>query len=236
MITATNTTTDRTLYRLLAWLSPSFPVGAYGYSHGIEYAVETELVKDRNTLSTWIEGILRFGAGRLDGAFLASAWRAVRHNDEARLVEVARRAAACRATAESALESSAQGLAFVTAVEQAWSEPQLTLWLTRLRAASTEPSHAVVVGTAAAADGLPLDPVLYAYLAAFAANLVSAGVRLIPLGQGDGQRTIAWLEPAVTDAARVARHVRLDDLGAATLNVDWTSARHETQYTRLFRS
>jgi urease accessory protein len=83
---------------------------------------------------------------------------------------------------------------------------------------------------------VPLEPALAAFLQAFAANLVSAGVRLVPLGQSDGQLVVAALEAAVAAAARQALATPLDEVGTAAPIVDWCSMRHETQYTRLFRS
>ena len=90
------------------------------------------------------------------------------------------------------------------------------------------------VGAAAAAHDIAVAPVLEAYLHAFAANIVSAGVRAIPLGQSDGLHVLAALEPVIVAAA--ARVCPIEDLGSAAIMVDWASAIHETQYTRLFRS
>jgi urease accessory protein len=216
--------TDASLYRLMTWLSPAYPVGAYSYSHGIEYAVEAGLVTDRDTLTTWVETIIAHGSGRVDAALLAATWR-----NPQRLADVATLAKAWRGTAETALESAAQGAAFLAATRAAWPNDALE------HVGSNLPLP-VAVGAAAAAHGIALEQTLLAYLQAFAANLVSAGVRLIPLGQTDGQRAIAALEGSVTAAAHAALDADLETLGTATPMVDWCSMRHETQYTRLFRS
>jgi urease accessory protein len=92
------------------------------------------------------------------------------------------------------------------------------------------------VAAAAAGHGIALAPALRAFLQAIATNWVSAGVRLIPLGQTQGQRALATLEPAVEETAQRALAATLDDLGASAFRADLASARHETQYTRLFRS
>src|SRR3954453_14169341 len=105
MATATAMSNDAALYRLLAWLSPAYPIGGFSYSHGLEWAVEAGLVRDRATLVDWIKGILRHGAGRIDGALLAAAWRAARQDDAAALDAIAELAAAWRGSAETALES-----------------------------------------------------------------------------------------------------------------------------------
>jgi urease accessory protein len=232
---ATTITTEAALYRLLTWLSPGFPVGAYSYSHALEAAVEAARVHDAGTLGTWIEGILAHGTAGADAIFLAASWRAVQADDRDRFVAAAERAAAMRGSAELALESTAQGAAFVGVVEATWNVPALHGWRARLPA-DIAITYPVAVALAAALAGLPLPATLSAYLQAFAANLVSAGVRLIPLGQSDGQRVLARLEPAVARAAETALARGLDDAATATPMIDLLSMRHEGQYTRLFRS
>lgn len=227
-------TQNGALYRLLAWLSPAFPVGAYSYSHGLEYAVEAGLVDDRATLTAWVEAILRHGAGRVDASVFCESYAAVRDGDGGRLRDVAARAGAMRGTAETALESQAQGAAFLVAVLDAWPTPAITGWRERL--GDEAPVYAVAVAMAAATHGVPLDSALAAFLQGFVGNLISAGLRLIPLGQTDGQIALAALEPAVADAAAAAQARPFADIGTATPMVDWTSMQHETQYTRLFRS
>jgi urease accessory protein len=230
---ATTMTADAALYRLMTWLSPGYPVGAYSYSHGVEYAVEAGLVRDRETLCQWIAQALRHGAGLVDAALLAAAWRAVDATETPRLDAVMALAKAWRGSAEMALESRAQGTAFLAATRAAWPQPRLDEAALRCRGEAMLP---VAVGVAASAHGVALPPTLRAYLHAFASNLVSAGVRLIPLGQTEGQRAIAALEPDVDGALRLALGTPLDDIGTASPMLDWCSMRHETQYTRLFRS
>lgn len=224
------------LYRLSAWLSPAFPVGAYTYSAGLEYAVESGRVTSARTLERWLGDMLRFGAGRVDGGFFCAAWRAAMDGDAAALDAVVERADVLRPTAELALESASQGEAFLKAVTEAWPHEGHVAVAASLRRTGRKPAYAVAVGAVCGMHAIPLEPALVAFLHALTANLVSAGVRLIPLGQTDGQRVVAALRPIVAEAADAVRDVALDDIGAATPMVDWTSMRHETQYTRLFRS
>lgn len=231
ILTRMGMTTDAALYRLMTWLSPAYPLGAFSYSHGLEYAVETGSMKTGADLADWIGVVLEQGAGRIDGALLAAAWRAMQENDERRLAEVCELAGAWRGSAETALESAAQGAAFVTITRAAWPHPALEGCGSVIGV-----SLATAVGAAASLHAMPLQPVLLAYLQSFAANLVSAGVRLVPLGQTDGQRAMAALEPVVARATEAALAARLDELGTAAPLVDWCSMKHETQYTRLFRS
>lgn len=225
------------LYRLLAWLSPAFPTGGFSYSHGLEYAVEAGLVRDRATALAWIDGVLRQGTGRLDAGLFALAWRAVDAGNDPELLEIAELAAALRGTAELRLESAQQGKSFLLAAETGWPSDRIAGLVAALAAAEIEASLPVSVAMAAAAHGLALEPSLAAYLQGFAANLVSAAVRLVPLGQSDGLRLVAALETATQIAVSSGLAIASrDDLGAASPMIDWCSMRHETQYTRLFRS
>jgi urease accessory protein len=221
------------LYRLMAWLSPAFPVGAYAYSHGIEWAVEAGAVGDRDTLGGYVAAILRDGAGRSDAILFAHAFRAAKAGDAPGLRAVAELAAALPASAERHLETRQQGAAFIAAISAAWPAPSLALFQS---VADLPASYPVAVAIAAAAHGVALEPALACYLQAFAANLVSAGVRLVPLGQSDGQRIVARLETDVASVSAAARNAPLDAVGGAAFLGDIAAMRHETQHTRLFRS
>jgi urease accessory protein len=216
----------------MTWLSPAYPVGGFSYSHGLEWVVETGKLRDAAVLGDWIEDVLRLGAGRTDAIFLAEAWRAVAGGDTKRLHDVAELAAAFAPSAERHLETMAQGTAFLTATQAVWPSPVLA----PLMIDGAQVAYPVAVGASAAAHGLPLPATAQAFVQAFAANLVSAGVRLIPLGQTDGLRVIARLEPVIPAIVERALASSLDDIGGAAIAADVASMRHETQYTRLFRS
>jgi urease accessory protein len=234
----TTMTTSTELYRLLAWFSPSYPIGAFSYSHGVEYAVETGRVTDVATLTQWIAQILRHGAGWVDAVLLKEAHAAA--DDMARLDELADLAAAWRGTAEMALESTQQGGSYLSVTRAAWGQgnEKVTQTLDAFAALREDKPVplCIAVGVAAGAHKLSVETVLAAYLHAFAVNLVSAAVRLIPLGQTDGQRTLAALMPVVESIVPCALACSVEDCGTASPMVDLTSMMHETQYTRLFRS
>jgi urease accessory protein len=234
MATASSTPIDAgSLQRLLSWLSPAYPVGAYTYSHGLERAVEDGAVRDRATLAAYIGAVLEAGAGRIDGALLVAAHRAAEAGNGAALDEVADLAAAWRGTAETALETMAQGSAFLRVTNAAWPDARLAAFAARHGHAV---AHPVALGAAAAWHGVPLRATLFGFLSAFSANIVSAGVRLVPLGQTDGQHATAALLPAIEAATEAALTADLDTIGTAAPVLDLFSLRHETQYTRLFRS
>ena len=219
----TTTTTMTNGLRLLAWLSPAFPTGAFAYSHGLEWAVETGDVRDEATLRSWLADVLANGTGRTDTILLRHAHRAAR--DPAALADIAERALATAAGRERHNEALAQGQAFVLAAAP-WTMPPVP----------RETPYAVAVGALAGAHDIPEDDTAAAYLQAFASNLISAAVRLVPLGQTAGLRVLAALEPVILDTAAETKIAALDEIGGCAFRSDIAAMRHETQYTRLFRS
>ncbi len=221
------------LYRLLTWLSPSFPVGGFSYSSGIEWAVEVGDITAAASLREWLASVLADGPGFCDGVFLAQAHRAAELGDDAGLRDIAELAAAFVPSRERQLETSAQGRAFIEIARSAWNCDGLERIIAGCEGIIVYP---VAVGLVSAAHAIPLAPTLYGFLHALTSNWISAASRLIPLGQTDSQRVLASLEPVVSATARRAIAATLDDLGSASFRADLASMRHETQYTRLFRS
>ena len=221
------------LYRLMAWLSPAYPIGAFSYSGGIEWAVEAGDVRDAETLREWLAVMLAEGGGFCDGVFFVHAHRATKAADGAALHAAAELAAALAPSKERFLETTAQGRAFLEATRAAWPCAALD----RFAAIWTGPvALPVAVGVACAGHGIACVLALPAFLHALVANWISAGVRLIPLGQTDGQRVLAALEDIVSATATRALATALDEIGSAAFRADLATMRHETQYTRLFRS
>ena len=220
------------LLRLMAWLSPAFPVGAFSYSSGIEWAVETGDIADVATLKDWLHVMLTDGGGYCDAILFAQAHRAAVAKDDKALRDVAELAAAFAPSKERHLETTAQGNAFMEAA-RAWPCEAVV----RLKTVWDGPvAYPVAVGVTAAGHGIAPEQALPAYLHALTANWVSAGVRLIPLGQTQGLHVLASLEGAMIETAQRAGAASLDDLGSSAFRADLSSALHETQYTRLFRS
>lgn len=220
------------LVRLMTWLSPAFPVGAFTYSHGLEWAIEDGTVRTAGDLEAWIGDVLVHGAGRSDGLLFAAAYRAA--GEPETLVEVAELGHALQPSRERRLEAGAQGKAFVGAIADTWGAPSLVALAARLKPVPVV--YAVAVGVASADHGLDLAAAVEAYLTAFAANLVSAAVRAVPLGQTQGQQVIRNLAPAIAALAATVCAGSLADIGGCALRADIASMLHETQYTRLFRS
>jgi urease accessory protein len=243
------TTTEAALLRLLAWLSPAFPTGGFAYSHGIEWAVESGDIPDETSLRDWLEEVLAHGAGRSDAILLHHAHRAAHDPDAlAAVAELAEAAGPCRERRKETLD---QGNAFMLAVA-AWcphpqplptrgrgdtlSSPSPLVGEGRGGGEWTAVAYPVAVGALAGRHGIDAHAAACAYLQAFTANLISAAVRLVPLGQSAGLRVLASLEPVLLKTATDAAQASLDDLGGCAFRSDLAAMRHETQYTRLFRS
>ncbi len=224
---------NEALYILSAWFSPSYPVGAFSYSHGLEMAVEKGLITDQISSENFVRHILTHGAGQLDAQLLSAAYKAAQSDDDKALKEVAELSAVFGATKELTLESHAQGAAFLKVTRDCWPNTALD----RLVKAWPGPyAYSISVGVAAAGAKLALEATLTAYLHGFAANLVSALVRLVPLGQTDGQKTTTALMATITQLAQNPPAGNLDQLASSTQMLDFFSMQHEDQYTRLFRS
>jgi urease accessory protein len=221
------------LYRLIAWLSPAYPVGAFSYSSGLEWAVEAGDVTTAHALGQWLATLLSDGAGFCDAVLFTHAYRACTTSNDDTLREVSELAAALAPSRERFLETTAQGRAFLDTTQLVWPCPAFDRFN---KIHPGPPAYPIAVAVAAAGHELPLEQSLSAYLQALAANWVSAGIRLIPLGQTDGQRVIVALEPVVEATVKRALAAALDDAGGAAFRADIAAMRHETQYTRLFRS
>jgi urease accessory protein len=233
-MTMDTTTADRGApLPLFIWLSPAFPVGAFAYSHGLEWAVEAGDIVDARSLQGWLADLLEFGAPRSDAILFSAAFRAAAAAHWQELIDINALAVALTASAERRLETTAQGTAFVAAARAAWD-------CEAMRRLESTPegrvAYSVAVAAAASGHGLPLDMSLEAFALAQVANLVSAALRLGPIGQTEGQTILAALLPRVRSLAHEAQTASLADLGGSAFRSDIAAMRHETQYSRLFRS
>ncbi|MBE9639463.1 urease accessory protein UreF [Salipiger mangrovisoli] len=204
-----------TLHQLF---SPSFPVGAFAYSHGLETLVQEGRISTAAQLQGWLEAVLEHGAGWSDAVLLAQVAQG------ADAAELAALATALTPSAERRLETVKQGEAFASTVSDLW---QVNI---------VPAPYPVAVGQAVRALDLPLLPALQLYLQAFAANLAAAGIRLVPLGQTEGQGVIRALSPLCEALAERAMTASLDEIGGFAPLSDIASQRHETLYSRIFRS
>jgi urease accessory protein len=216
---------------LAIWFSPMFPVGAFAYSHGLEWAHEAGDIGDAKDLRDWLTTLVQRGALHNDAIVLGEAYGAALQEDAQRLAEINELALAMATSRERRLETATQGNAFLLAIKKSWPCENLDL-----PDASEDVAYPVAVALATAGHNLPLDATLDMFCLGFVSNLVSAAIRLGIIGQTDGQRVLAALVPIIRETARERAGNDLDDLGGSAFRSDLASLCHETQYTRLFRS
>lgn len=221
IITITSMADPSSTLRLMAWLSPAFPVGAFSYSHGLERAASDGCVGD---LGAWLDGLVRHGTGWNDAVIVAEAWRRGRAGGD--IGELAELAEAMTGSAERHLETMAQGGAFAKAVA-GWTEGL---------ALPENCAYPVLFGASAGFNGLPLEETIAAYCQAFISNQIQAGIRLSLLGQERGVVLLRAMEATIIDIAARAASSSLDDLGGSAFIAEIAAMNHETQYSRLFRS
>jgi urease accessory protein len=214
------------LLRLMAWLSPAFPVGGFAWSGGLERAVADRMVTSASDLTSWLETILLHGSLWNDAVLFSSAFEAVDQRDA--LKDLSELGLALAGSAERHAETLSLGQAFVTAAI-AWPHAVLQLLPKQV-------PFPVAVGAISAAHGVPKTSAIAAYLHAAVSQSVSAGIRLGVCGQAHGVGILAGLESLVREVAEKAQGATLDDLGGAAVQAEIASLRHETQHSRLFRS
>lgn len=219
--------------RLMAWLSPAFPVGAFAYSHGLEWAVERGWIRDRGTLTEWLRDLVTCGSIRNDMILLCEAWRCASNGRWPVLAEANALALALQPSAERRLETVTQGNAFLETVRSAWDREGLDAVADAI---GPDAAYPVAVGAVTAVQNLGCAETLNAFGVAAVSNLASATIRLSAIGQTDAQRAIAALLPDLASCAAMAEQSTLNDIGGAVYRSDIASLAHETQYTRLFRS
>jgi urease accessory protein len=214
------------LLRLMMLLSPSFPVGGFAYGHGLEQAASDGQVRDAAALQEWLTSLLAQGSQWNDAVLLTEAHR--RAAAGMALAEVAELAEALGGSKERHLEQQNLGGAFISAVKAgSLSIPEEL---------GERAAYPVAVGAAAAVQGIDAASAVTAFLHAFASNQIQCAIRLGILGQAGGVRLLAELEAVILETASKAAASTLDDLGSNTIAAEIASMKHETLYSRIFRT
>jgi urease accessory protein len=225
--------TDIRLVRLLQLASPALPVGAFSYSQGLEAAVEKNIVRDAPTAAQWIGDLLEYAVARMDAPVLLRSIAAWGASDFAATDHWNALFLASRETAELRAETVQMGYSLrklLTELEEANEKARAYL------ACLEEVAFPTSFAYAAAQWQIPAQPALVAYLWAWLENQVMAAVKVLPLGQTDGQRMLLTLGERVDAVAQRAARVDDAELGSFAPALALVSSHHETQYSRLFRS
>lgn len=213
--------TSKDFLTALQWLSPAFPVGSFAYSHGLEWAISAEHVTQEAELLEWVRDLIQFGSGRNDALLVSLGYQA---HDIQVLQDLNEHALALSASRERQAETVFQGQAFVKTLNDVWGHDLPSL------------CYPVAVGAAARLETLPQADIVAAYLHAFSANLISAAVRLVPLGQTQGQRVLLELTSSLLSVSNAALDADVCALSSTTFLSDVASMRHENLQTRVFRT
>lgn len=217
--------------RLWQLISPALPVGAYSYSQGLEYAVEQGWVNSADTAADWIQGLLGHSPAHLDVPVLQRLHAAWCENDREKLAYWNRFLLASRETLELRAEDRNMGMALAMLL------PELGLreaeaWKTQ----DNPPSFALMFTLAASHWGVDAEQTAEGYLWAWCENQVMAAVKLVPLGQTAGQKLLMETASIIPEAVKTGFDLNDDDIGWLAPGFAMASVKHETQYTRLFRS
>ena len=231
-VSRTDPTLDsRALLRLLQLASPSLPVGAYSYSEGLECAVEKGLIPGSAALRQWLEDALTHGATRVEAAVLVRAYDGWRGQDAAAVERWNAWLTAARESEETRTQNLEMGRALLKLLAEL--KPPIAFADQLL----SKPCNFVIAfATAAAHWRIPRAAAMTGYLQTWVANLISAGVKLVPLGQTAGQQLLWELQAVIEKAARAAATLKDDELYVANWGQALASMQHEVQYSRLFRS
>ena len=213
------------LLRLMMLLSPSFPVGGFAYSSGLEQAAAEGLVKDAAALAIWLETLIESGPAWNDAVLLCAAFR--QHGEPAALAQTAALAAALAGSKERLMETLNLGGAFADAVKAAGLPCPCI---------PEDAAYPVAVGAVAAANAISAEDAAAAFLHAFVSNQIQCAIRLGVTGQNGGVALLASLESRIAEIAAHAAASTPDDLGGSAIMADIASMRHETLHSRIFRS
>lgn len=216
----------RPLLALLQLASPALPVGGFAYSQGLERAIEDGLVHDAASSERWIADLLTLSLARLEAPLWLRAFDAAARGDEADFARWNDELLAARETAELRAETQQMGASLARVFSALGLKPP-----------TVEPlAYPAAFAAACAQLGIDREAGLAAFLWAFVENQVLVAVKHVPIGQQAGQALLFALHARLAEAVEHAARLQDDELGSAALGYALASARHETQYSRLFRS
>ena len=220
-LTRMSTDTPEVMLTLTQWFSPAFPIGAFSFSHGLESLVESGEIRSAEDVEDWLNSVLNYGAGRNDVILMGASFRA---SSTEEIKEVDALARALSPSKERLLETEVQGEAFIRTINEVWGSDLPPL------------CYPVAIGASARTCGMPLHETACMYLHALTSSLVSAAIRIVPLGQTEGQSIVRTLAPLCDQLGSTYIDESLEAIGSSSFIGDIASMTHEDQYSRMFRS
>ena len=219
------------LLHLLQLVSPALPVGAYSYSEGLETLVELEIINDVESLKHWLTQELRYGAIRLEAAVMLRAYHALKAEDKPSITYWNNWLSATRDTEELRAQSQQMGGSLIRLLQEL--QPQI---IPIIKALDKPYNYAIAFGIAAVNWEIDPTAALLGYLHSWVSNLITGGIKLIPLGQTAGQLLLLELQELISSATVEIMNLHDDELSCCSWGLSLASMGHEQQYTRLFRS
>ena len=221
---------DLSELRLYQLISPSLPIGSFTYSQGLEWAIEAQWITDAPSLKEWLDSVLNHSIVTLELPILLRLLKAFHDSDEANVARWTQWLIACRETSELRKEEQQRGAALAKLL------PNLGIDIPQTLALHIAKSQLTGFALAAHQWGIDAHKLCYGYCWGWLENIVLAGVKLIPLGQTDGQKLMFELANKIPLSVEKASTLKDFDIHSSTPALAIASSRHETQYTRLFRS
>ena len=214
------------ILKLLTWNNQSFPIGSYCFSSGLEFAVESKLIQSGKDLQYWLNDLLKYGSLYSDALILLEAWKLASKKENNKINDLNNFAVSLNQSNEKYIENYEQGKSFIKITEDAWNHKYISKKLV----------YPIAYAVAAVQENINMEDVLICYLHSSLCNLLAAGIKLIPLGQTEGQKIQIALNTYIEEEYKNILKKNFNDIGNCGWVNDIISMKHENQFTRTFRT
>ena len=214
------------ILKLLTWNNQSYPIGSYSFSSGLEYAVEMDVIKSSKDLERWLKDHLEFGSLKSDAILLTETWKLKKNNKDSDIIELNNFAISLNQSREKFIENYEQGKAFIKISKDTWKH----------KFVNDQLMFPLAYASSAVQENISLENTLLSFLHTSLGILLGAGIKLIPLGQTEGQKIQVTLNYHVEKEYKKILKQDLNNIGNCGWFSDIISMRHENQFTRIFRT
>ena len=214
------------ILKLLTWNNQSFPIGSYCFSSGLEFAVEYKIIKTGKELQYWLKDLLRYGSLHSDALILLEACKLANKKEDKKINDLNNFAISLNQSYEKYIENYEQGKSFMKITEDAWNHSFISKKLV----------FPIAYALASVQENINIEDTLICYLHSSLCNLLAAGIKLVPLGQTEGQKIQIELNKYIEIEYKNLLKKSINDIGNCGWVNDIISMKHENQYTRIFRT